>query len=534
MGQLPFTTDFLEEFHLRAGYELTPYLPLLFRSGGESKYAEMIDLFGTSGKPLYVDRLPGTAERVREDYESVRRALFEERFITGIRQWANTRGLALRLQAHGGYGDYLDTYALADIPESEGLFAGGSFDFLKLASSAAHVAGRRRASSESFITLRLFGNRLDRPDMHMLAGRAFSAGINQLVYHGVPYPYTRADGKPWYPFSGGFGRILAGPFPMTHRIDATELASLADFNLFISRLSLAMTSGQPIADLAWLRADPIYADTVSLRFGKVEPHEGESTTTEILRRRGLVHDRVSRAMLATARVEDGRVEIGEADYRALLLDPIDVAEPDLVEKIVEIAAAGIPVFSLGALPDRAPGLHDAQQRDARTRNSSERLRKAVIATAGDDRLETLLARRLAADLFGPADGERLSVSVARRRAGREEIVLLVNESWSASTARLRFARAVEDLIVWDPRTGERRALRSRVDEEDVVEIPMDATESLVLTMEAVGPQIAARLEDRSATHSAEPSIDQDVSLATGCGSEPGSDLFEAIEVGSCR
>ena len=48
-------------------------------------------------------------------------------FIEGIRQWANTRGLALRLQAHGGYGDYLDTYALADIPESEGLFAGGSF-----------------------------------------------------------------------------------------------------------------------------------------------------------------------------------------------------------------------------------------------------------------------------------------------------------------------------------------------------------------------------------------------------------------------
>ena len=162
------------------------------------------------------------------------------------------------------------------------------------------------------------------------------------------------------------------------------------------------------------------------------------------------------------------------------------------------------------------------------------MRKAVIATAGDDRLETLLARRLAADLFGPADGERLSVSVARRRAGREEIVLLVNESWSASTARLRFARAVHDLVIWDPRTGERRALRSRVDEEDVVEIPMDATESLVLTMEAVGPQIAARLEDRSATHSAEPSIDQDVSLATGCGSEPGSDLFEAIEVGSCR
>lgn len=534
MGQLPFTTDFLEQFRLRAGYELTPYLPLLFRSGGESKYAEMIDLFGTSGKPLYVDRVPGTAERVREDYESVRRALFEERFITGIRQWANTRGLALRLQAHGGYGDYLDTYALADIPESEGLFAGGSFDFLKLASSAAHVAGRRRASTESFITLRLFGNRLERPDMHMLAGRAFSAGINQLVYHGVPYPYTRADGKQWYPFSGGFGRILAGPFPMTHRIDDAELASLADFNLFISRLSLAMTRGRPVMDLAWLRADPSYPDTVSLRFGKVEPHESESSTTGTLRRRGLAHDRVSRTMLTTARVLDGRFEIGAAAYRALLLDPLEVAEPQLVEKIDEIAAAGIPVFTLGALPVRAPGLHEAQRRDVRTRNASERLTKSVIVTAGDDKLETLLARHVAADLVGPADGEELTVSIARRSSGGEEIVLLVNESWTASTPRLRFARAVEDLIVWDPRTGERRVVHNRIAEGDIVEIPMDAAESLVLTMKARGPQFAALDAALSGANSAERSSVQVTGLSTGCGTESDSGQFEAMEVGSCR
>ena len=37
------------------------------------------------------------------------------------------------MQAHGGFGDYLDAYAVADIPESESLFAGGDYDFLKLA-----------------------------------------------------------------------------------------------------------------------------------------------------------------------------------------------------------------------------------------------------------------------------------------------------------------------------------------------------------------------------------------------------------------
>eukprot|EP00966_Prymnesium_polylepis_P201299 4664405-Prymnesium_polylepis.1 len=41
--------------------------------------------------------------------------------------------------------------------------------------------------------------------MRLLAGRQYSAGINRLVFHGLPYPYTRADGTEWYPFPSGLG-----------------------------------------------------------------------------------------------------------------------------------------------------------------------------------------------------------------------------------------------------------------------------------------------------------------------------------------
>jgi hypothetical protein len=54
MGELPFTGELLEAFEARAGYSLTPHLPLLFRKGGESKYAEMLDLFG--GRIVAVSR----------------------------------------------------------------------------------------------------------------------------------------------------------------------------------------------------------------------------------------------------------------------------------------------------------------------------------------------------------------------------------------------------------------------------------------------------------------------------------------------
>jgi hypothetical protein len=479
LGELPFTGGFLEAFEARAGYDLAPHLPLIFRQGGESKYAEMMDLFGRAGGPLYAARDPERAQRIREDYETVRGALFEELFVARIAEWARGRGLGLRLQAHGGYGDYLDVYALADVPESEGLFAGGRFDFLKLAASAAHVAGRRFASSESFITLRLWGTRLSAEEMRLLAGRAFAAGINRLAFHGVPYPYARADGGVWYPFSGGFGRILAGPLPMTSHFDADALAALPGFNRFLARLSLAMSHGEPSAEVAWLRADPVFPDETSLQVGQIDPHAGESKTTRALRARGLVHDRVSRRMLAGAEAVDGSCRIGARRYRALLLDPLSVAEPELAERIATVAEAGVPVLALGALPERAPGLRDAAARDARVRTASKRL-ATLVRTASSDELEALLARHVENAWVAPPQGERLEVAIERRHDVRGDTLLVFNESWKPHIARLRFTRAGTDLWRWDPRTGARTKLRDRVEAGDELRLPLAAAETLLL------------------------------------------------------
>lgn len=185
IGELPWTTGFEQAFREMHGYELTPYLPLVFMERGESKYVNVV----LPPRPAYRSDAD-MAERVREDYEATRQRLFVEAFLKPLRTWTAARGIALRVQAHGGYGDYLDSYQAADIPESEGLFAGGSYEFLKLASSAAHVAGRRVVSSESFITMSSDFNALGIDDYYRLAGNAFAAGINRLVCHGYAYRYT--------------------------------------------------------------------------------------------------------------------------------------------------------------------------------------------------------------------------------------------------------------------------------------------------------------------------------------------------------
>jgi hypothetical protein len=172
---------------------------------------------------------------------------------------------------------------MADIPEAEGLFAEGSTDFLKLASSAAHVAGRKYTSAESFITVRFKGTRLTLPEMKLVAGRAYAAGINRLTFHGIPYPYKCVDKREWYPFSGtslsnvpvstidkSKKRILAGPLPMSTQFNEAFLRSkgMSDFVMFLSRLSVAMTAGKPVADVAWLRMKADVKDAADVQIGR--------------------------------------------------------------------------------------------------------------------------------------------------------------------------------------------------------------------------------------------------------------------------
>ena len=185
IGELPWSADFVNLFVEMHGYDLTPYLPLVFMDRGESKYVNVV----LSAAPAY-QSTGNMAQRIREDYEATRQRLFLQAFLRPLRDWANGEGIKLRLQAHGGYGDYLDAYKVADIPEAEGLFAGGSYDFLKLAASAGHVAGRLMVSSESFITMSSDFNALSIEDYYLLAGNAYAAGINRTICHGYAYHYS--------------------------------------------------------------------------------------------------------------------------------------------------------------------------------------------------------------------------------------------------------------------------------------------------------------------------------------------------------
>src|SRR5262249_13795660 len=132
----------------------------------------------------------------------------------------------------------------ADIPETEQLYADGRVEFLKVASSAAHVYGRKLVSAESFVH---FGKAYQSTaeSLERDVNRLIAAGVNQMVYHGFPYTYLDRPDPGWYPFADppGFS---------DHFNDHNQKIWLAvpALNAYISRLQLVSRRARPVARYA--------------------------------------------------------------------------------------------------------------------------------------------------------------------------------------------------------------------------------------------------------------------------------------------
>ena len=111
--------------------------------------------------------------------------------------WCRENGYLTRNEAHGAPSNWLDFYALADIPETE-MFAKGDRDILvsKFASSAAHAKGTKLVSAESCTWID--EHFCERPaEIKAFLDRLFLSGVNHVFYHGCCYSPVDAAWPGW-------------------------------------------------------------------------------------------------------------------------------------------------------------------------------------------------------------------------------------------------------------------------------------------------------------------------------------------------
>lgn len=239
--------DILEEFQARRGYDLAPYLAALYVEGVDNMYVR--EIVGIHAAPEF--RITPLDDRIRHDYQQTLSDLIIERFVETSAEWAQARGLVSRGQSYGMDLDIIRAMGANTIPETEQLWAGGADAGLKFASSAAALYGRPLVSAESFVWI----NRDYVPTVRRLkvaTDKLFLAGINHIVYHGTPYPFTGGESSPfgeegWAPFSGP-----ENPAHFSTNVSPGNSALWPDvptLNTYIARSQNLLRQGSPAVDV---------------------------------------------------------------------------------------------------------------------------------------------------------------------------------------------------------------------------------------------------------------------------------------------
>jgi hypothetical protein len=422
-----WSDDFLSEFKQRRGYDLLPYLPILKVQSYAEPYCEFTDI------PVFdMDEI---GEQARFDYHQTVSDLIRERFYDQFNQWAHDHKLLSRTQAHGAPGDGLRIYGEADIPETEQLFNWDCYDFLKMAASAANVNGRAIVGSESFVWPT--GAYETTPEkVKVAADELLTAGVNAIVYHGFPYIVPGLQPPGWHPFSGRYG---GGNWSSQFNELNPFWPYIAQLNAYMTRLQFISQMGTNVASVAIYRND--------LPHGTAETPPCPKLNQALLDA-GYNYDHINAASLVDSTSQDGMlVAKSGAQYRAIVLPPLDSIGSRVAEKLHGFASAGLPVFFAGETPSRGDGLLEDSKLVQAAMSSLRKLPNAQFC-ANVASVVSALKKNVKPNLR--CKGR--AASFIQKRIGRMNAYFLRNESDVTLALDAEFeADGAPEL--WDPWTG---------------------------------------------------------------------------------
>src|SRR2546425_1261671 len=394
-----WTSDFLEEFKRRRGYDLKPYLPALVVNIG-----------------------PKTLE-IRRDWGKTLTELLNERFLTPLHDWTRRNHTLLRAQDYGVPAAALSSNAYIDLPEGEG----PQWKILRAsrwASSASHLYGHQVTSSETWTWLHSPVFRATPLDMKAEADRHFLVGINQLVGHGWPYTAEGIEYPGWRFYAAGVFNEK-NPWWLV----------MPDIASYLQRISFLMRQGQPSNDVAlYLPNDDAWAHFTN----------GNTHLIEILRDR--VGPDVIPAILDTGydfdffdddvlmklgRVEKGQLALGSSRYRVVVLPGVERIPLETMRKLEEFARGGGVVIATRRRPEIVPGFKATEMEQNELREISRRLFEGRAATASFVETEKQLLGSKLASLVQPDVVLNPTVSeigFVHRRTTDAEVYFLANTS----------------------------------------------------------------------------------------------------------
>ncbi len=434
-----WTTNFLEEFKQRRGYDLAQYLEVLSK---------------TQTNDLLEKRIWG-------DYNATIADLCREAFTATWAKATHEMGKIARNEAHGSPGNMLDLYALSDIPETE-YFGTKYFDIpyfrrdpdfeesrygtpdplvIKFATSAANVTGKKWVSSETATWLANHF-KVSLSQVKPIVDESFTSGINHIFYHGIPYSPPQETYPGWLFYaSTNFNQ------------QSHFWKEFPALNAYIARCQSILQESKPDNDVLlyfpihdiWHEAGgkdhlhllSVHANAQELlfagSFGKI---------ARTLQQAGIAADYISDLQLTQAKVnKQGRlVTQGGTVYKSLLIPYAHFLPIETLEALVKLQKKGAKIIFAEKLPEQTAGFTHWEQHEKRKEVLLQQ-QKAVPLT---DLLQTLQKTGVRAESL-PEQG----FSFIRKKNTQGTVYFISNFSQKFQTGTLSLQAQAKAVSLYD-------------------------------------------------------------------------------------
>lgn len=462
-----WTPGLLEEFEKRRGYRLQDHFQELLADGATDASA-----------------------RVISDYRETLGEVLRDNFTKVWADWAHGHGTTIRNQAHGSPANLIDLYALVDIPECES-FGITDFDIpglrkdsirkindsdptvLKYASSAAHIAGKKYTSAETFTWLtEHFRTSLSqcKPEIDLM----FASGVNHVFFHGATYSPKDA---PW----PGWKFYAAVDMSPTNTIWRDAPA----FFDYVTRTQSFLQSGNPDNDfLLYLPIYDIWHEQRGDYFLTFAIHGMRERLPEFceavdrVMACGYDPDYISDRFIRSCTVENGLIRTeGGSLYKALVLPSVRKMPLETLNKILDMTRQGASIVFAGHYPEDVPGFYQFNKKKKQFDDVMKSMRQEKLVSVVAMKDLSSLQTRFPHESFVTDLGGKM----IRRKFDGGHIYffsMLKNnpvDGWVALGTRSKSA------VFFDPMTGKTGKARLR-DHEGTTEVFMQLNpgESIIL------------------------------------------------------
>ena len=408
-------------------------------------------------QPLDSDMLA----RIKSDYREVLAELHLDYLRTWV-SWSHAHGFMARNQSHGAPANLLDLYGAVDIPETES-FGSSAFAIAglrrdpaevrsdhtpphplmyRMASSAAHVMGRRLISSETGTWLREHWKESPaaaKPQIDQL----FTAGVNHIFYHGTTYTPADVAWPGWY-------------FYASTQLNETNplWREFAAFNDYVARVQSLLQSGRPDNDVLLYLP---FADVLDNAQGLMRQYGVEnaqwlldSTAGRMALRldaAGYAFDFISDDQLLQTRFQGNALHTPGNRYRAIVIPATRRMPVTTLAHLSKLVDEGATVL-FEALPQDVPGYGQLEERRAKFKAllKAPAISKAIVGPEMD---RALAERNIARESLVQA-----GLSYVRRAQPTGRDYFIANMSANRFEGWIQLGTPAHSAVILDPLTAQ--------------------------------------------------------------------------------